>query len=424
MALPRRDINTLSDSELGDYIHAIDVLRRRSQANPDDETGFDFQAGLHNDVFIGPCEHGSDLFLPWHRAHLHYFEKLLQEADTPRTSNVTIPYWDWIHPQPTGKFPPAFDRQGLSEPGRNLNPQPLPPDTREIVTTETQWKRFGGFPQGDPEGNFGRLERGPHNFMHPKFIGGKMADPATAAEDPIYFSFHCFIDLLWAEWQRRNGMPAPTSPDADLRGFDQQPQHKVADFQDTEQLDYVYELTDQLEQAFAAPVAAAPPPAPPERVAILPLSPVFRRGIAAELQDTERLQFQLAAPPEEARALTARLNQVKVPQKGSYMLRAFVHPSDVQIEVSSEEFGQEFEVGYAVLWRSHTGDGHGLGAAGGHAHHPSSAIIRFDASRALAAEAPPSEHLLTLHYSSADVEEKPEVVEEVEFEDVVMEVYA
>ena len=80
----RRDINMLSDSEVADYIHALDILRQRSAADPDDQTGYDFQAGLHNDPLIGPCEHKSDLFLPWHRAHLYYFEQLLQQSDLPR----------------------------------------------------------------------------------------------------------------------------------------------------------------------------------------------------------------------------------------------------------------------------------------------------------------------------------------------------
>src|SRR5687767_13339614 len=124
MAKERRDINALSDTELADYIHAINILRQRSEQNPDDETGYTFQAGLHNVSFIGPCEHGNDLFLPWHRAHLHYFEKLLQEADPARTANVTIPYWDWLHKEDgVRKYPAAFYMPGLAA-TRNENSLP------------------------------------------------------------------------------------------------------------------------------------------------------------------------------------------------------------------------------------------------------------------------------------------------------------
>ncbi len=422
MAVARRDINTLSDSELSDYIHALDILRQRSAANPDDPTGFAFQAGLHNDPFIGPCEHGSDLFMPWHRAHLHYFEKLLQEADPPRTSNVTIPYWDWIHPQPIGKFPPAFDQPGLASPDRDLDDESLPSETLTTVTTETDWRRFGGYPQGDPDGDYGDLELGPHNFMHPWFIGGKMADPATAAEDPIYFSFHCFIDLLWAEWQRRSGMPAPTSPNADLRGFLAQPKHQVADFQDTQQLNYVYEYTDQLEAAFGVVV---PQPAARERLATVPLEPAFDASVRKQLLDTERLQFSLAAPPVQGAALLVRLDQLKVPQKGSFMLRGYVHPKDVPFDDDDVAFREVYSVGYVVMWRSH-GMSAGHGEHGGHApqHHPTSCIVRFDVTRVLDAEALPADHLLTLRYISAPgTANAAEVIEEVEFEKVLMEVY-
>jgi hypothetical protein len=223
MTKERKDINALNNDELADYIHALNILRARSAQNPDDETGYDFQARLHNDRFIGPCEHASDLFLSWHRAHLYYFEKLLQEADPPRTANVTIPYWDWLHPEVNGRFPEAFAHpSSLYRPGRNENPGPgspgekLHPKTLQIVTEETDWNTFGGKPK--PRSGYGDLEKGPHNHMHVNFISGLMGDGDTAAEDPIYWSFHCFIDLLWAEWLRRNNVPPPTSPEADLIG--------------------------------------------------------------------------------------------------------------------------------------------------------------------------------------------------------------
>jgi hypothetical protein len=110
------------------------------------------------------------------QAYLHYFEQLLQAADPPRTENVTIPYWDWIHAEATGKFPAAFSKEGLFEDDRDEEPEELPSETLTIVTGERSWAEFGGYPEGDPNGDYGRLERGPHNFKHPSFIGGKMAN--------------------------------------------------------------------------------------------------------------------------------------------------------------------------------------------------------------------------------------------------------
>ncbi|MFC8918571.1 tyrosinase family protein [Streptomyces sp. NPDC057116] len=430
MAKKRRDINSLTEAQLDDYIHALNILRARSEANPDDPTGYAFQADLHNNVFVGPCEHGSDAFLPWHRAHLHYFEQLLQAADPPRTADVTIPYWDWIHEQPTGKFPPAFDKPGLTSPGRDTEPRPLPPDTLDIVTTETSQTAFAGYPETDPDGDYGRLEEGPHNYMHAGFIQGKMGDPAQAAEDPIYWSFHCFIDLMWAEWQRRNGAPPLTSPTFELRGFLDQPKHTIADFHNTLDLDYEYEYSDQLATAFGV---GAAPPVPRALVTAKSMEPVSDADIGTQLRDTERLQYRFPAPPEEGRRLAVRLNELKVPVTGSYMMRAYVHPDDEEFR-ADEDFAQRYGVGYVVVWRAHVhedghrghGDHHGPPPA---SHHPASCTARFDVTSVVnATPAATENHVLTLRYvplpSNLDRAERPaELIEEVSMRNVLMEVY-
>jgi len=319
----RKDINTLSAGELSDYIHALDILRARSEIDEDDPTGYAFQAALHNDGFVGPCEHGNDQFLPWHRAHLYYFEQLLQGADPPRTANVTIPYWDWLHRETSGKFPAAFGGPGLFKPGRNVVAADLPPDTLIIVTGEMDWNEFGGYPKGSPTGDYGRLEDGPHNDMHGSYIGGDMASPNLAARDAIYFSFHGFIDLMWSEWQQRNGMPPPTSPTADLRGFLTQTLHKVQDFQRTTGLGYEYEYTDQLKAAFAVTV-----PAPVKRslVGTERLRSLSEGGLEADLQEKEWTQFAFPPVSERAMATMVRLQDLRVPRGGSYKLNVYVPP--------------------------------------------------------------------------------------------------
>ncbi|MDQ3918958.1 MAG: tyrosinase family protein, partial [Acidobacteriota bacterium] len=415
MAKKRKDINELSADELANYVHALDILRARSAQNPDDESGYDFQAGLHNDVFIGPCEHGNDLFLAWHRCHLHHFEKLLQESDPPRTQGVTIPYWDWLHKEAGArKFPDAFYRPGLSG-QRNEASLPLPPDTLDIVTGEPDWNKFGGYPKDDPINNYGKLELGPHNYMHPQYIGGKMAFPGTAAEDPIYFSFHCFIDLLWAEWQRRNGEPPATSPDADLRGFLPKPKHKARDFQRTTDLDYEYEYTDRLKQAFEV---SQPPPPPPQGLLLTErLEPLFADTVSAEMLKKSSAAFALPKLATTPTSATLRLRDLKVPVTGSYMLRAFVHPKGVPFDANSKEFEERYYVGYVSLWRAHAGghgahEGHGGDAGheghGGHGHHPqphhpAACTVRFDVSKSIfeAGAAGASGLLLTLQYVPA-----------------------
>lgn len=48
---------------------------------------------------------------------------------------------------------------------------------------------------GDPVTSF-------HNFVH-VWVGGSMA-AHTSPNDPVFFLHHCFVDKLWAEWQRRH----------------------------------------------------------------------------------------------------------------------------------------------------------------------------------------------------------------------------
>lgn len=417
----RRDIDTLSEAELSDYIHALDVLRKRSTEDPDDVTGYDFQAALHNDSFVGPCEHGNDRFFPWHRAHLHYFELLLQAADPPRTTNVTIPYWDWIHPQEGRKFPAAFDLPGLFSEGRNLDMQvKLPPDTLEIVTGERSWPQFGGYPNNDPNGDYGRLEQGPHNHMHSRFIDGRMGDPDTAAEDPIYFSFHAFIDLLWFEWQRRNGMPPVTSPEVELRGFADQPKHLLGDFADPGALELDYEYTDRLNDAFGV----EPPPAPELRrfLAAEPLEPRFREPLPQALRSEGGLDFTVPTV-EEAPTTVVRL-QLNVPTTGSYTVFGYLHPSELTYAPGDPAFTDSWGVGYAALWR-----GHGMPDDDDHAaqaHHPPSMTVRFDVTDVLASADDPSDLVLTLDWVAAPnqgraEEVAPRLAEEIDIEALELE---
>jgi tyrosinase len=79
--LKRRDVNALSQVKLN-------IVRARSLANPDDPLGYDWHARRHNDMDVGPCEHGNDLFFAWHRCHLYYFEQVLRATDPPLTSDV------------------------------------------------------------------------------------------------------------------------------------------------------------------------------------------------------------------------------------------------------------------------------------------------------------------------------------------------
>jgi hypothetical protein len=88
------------------------------------------------------------------------------------------------------------------------------------------------------------------------------------------------------------------------------------------------------------------------------------------------------------------------------------------------------------MWRAHmhapdAGNGHGGHREhGGHrpaAHHPPSCTVRFDVTSVLAAGESPADQKLTLQYSPAPNPGDPvpaaQIVEEVDLEDVLVEVY-
>jgi hypothetical protein len=199
----------------------------------------------------------------------------------------------------------------------------------------------------------------------------------------------------------------------------------VKDFQTVTELGYEYEYTDRLTKAFAIPTTPVPPK---EVVATEPLRPLFDAPVSSELEGKARLEFGVPALPQPDSVAVIRLEQLKIPTAGSYMLRAFVHPRDVPFEPDNRDFAQRHSAGYVTLWRAHAGAAEHAHA--GHAHHPTECTVRFDVTRALgigAGEAVP-EQVLTLQYIPAPTTpgagaRAEDLVQEVALEDVLMEVY-
>src|SRR5262249_48539132 len=102
--------------------------------------------------------------------------------------------------------------------------------------SNSDWNRFAGGVKSQG-GFYGAFEQPSHNQMHFAYVGGSMADPSEAAMDPIYWSFHCFIDFTWDRWQQMY-QKMPTSLDAVLQGFTDSP--TPADTVDVKKLGYFY----------------------------------------------------------------------------------------------------------------------------------------------------------------------------------------
>lgn len=188
-----------------------------------DNRGFNHFAGLHGVPGFYCWHHDrsdrsrrpANLFLPWHRAYLLYFENALRDQG----EGVTLPWWDWTSDQshstgipdafaeenadgnpnplfsarmfvPTAN--PPLDQMTTRQPG---DPSELPTSDQidDLITNHVQFQDFSG-----------QIED-VHDMVH-GWTGGDMGVIATAAFDPIFWSHHCMIDRLWYLWQLKNGV--------------------------------------------------------------------------------------------------------------------------------------------------------------------------------------------------------------------------
>jgi tyrosinase len=232
------------------------------------------------------CEHGTPLFLPWHRAYLYYFELAMQTRLGPRftpiapqdpeLAEVGLPWWDWTsddshregipeayaqdevdgqpNPLATSTIGSCIGGEALftgvwSAPLVNAVRQQIPgsitddgpprtvrdpdepdelPRAATINDIVLQQNTFGTFVIS--------LEQ-VHNDVH-VWVGGSMALVPTSAYDPIFWSHHAMIDRIWYLWQISDlGMdPPPDMMGTVLAPFPM----TVAQTLDVERLGYDY----------------------------------------------------------------------------------------------------------------------------------------------------------------------------------------
>jgi tyrosinase len=212
----RQPVSNLSAAELDTFRQTIAKSKALS-----DNRGFIHFAGMHGWP-ANLCQHGSPLFLPWHRAYLYMFEMSLRDI----TPDVSLPWWDWTSglshqngipaaytdpaPNPLLGSQTGLDTDTLSQIQQQI------PDALDFTVNPPQTVRAPGSPDQLPsadtiesvlqEGTFdgftNRLED-QHNQVH-GWTGGSMGIVPLAAYDPVFWAHHCMIDRLWYLWQLRN----------------------------------------------------------------------------------------------------------------------------------------------------------------------------------------------------------------------------
>jgi Common central domain of tyrosinase/von Willebrand factor type A domain len=260
----RKNIYALTDTELADFIDALNELKASGEYD-------DFVARHHdamNTPTLMPGEsmadtlrnvaHRGPSFLPWHRVFLRELETLLRS----KKPGVMLPYWDWAADQPLGNAAPLWNTNIAN--GRIYIGGDGDPASGDRVTTGpfTTWVALiesGGalVPRPGPAGLILRLGRDPqgtatmptatqvtnslsiatydsapwresqattpsfrnrlegwlresgetgsqlHNKIH-LWVGGDML-PGTSPNDPVFFLHHCNVDRIWALWQDQHG---------------------------------------------------------------------------------------------------------------------------------------------------------------------------------------------------------------------------
>lgn len=204
----RRNLATLDpgDPVLQTYKDAISAMKALPAT---DGRNWIKQSDIHRDW----CAHQNWWFFPWHRAYLHHFEEICRELTGDDT--FALPYWDWTTIR---GVPPAFEGDasnplfldGRTAPDFSRWDEFVAPSVLERSLGNASFTLFSGWPSAnlDHLQRFigGSLEGGAHNYIH-RFVGGLMGDPATAGQDPLFWTHHAMVEFCWVEWNINRGNP-------------------------------------------------------------------------------------------------------------------------------------------------------------------------------------------------------------------------
>lgn len=269
-AVDRDDRSPEAKRRLASLMRGVRVMKSRP---PSDPTSWFFQAAVHGvsdeeiqraadrdpgviefirsgqtRIFWNQCPHNgqpSADFLVWHRAYVHYFERILRDA--AGDPELSLPFWNYTGDEPD--FPLMFQLRELPEgdepvPVLSVPTNPLFDADRAFAMAvrgatglhprvagawdgvvgeqpglKDELDFFGatedtGFAGGVYDENprtKGLIEVQPHDNVHIAVGGliadeaGRMADVQQAAFDPIFWVHHVNIDRLWVKWDNLTG---------------------------------------------------------------------------------------------------------------------------------------------------------------------------------------------------------------------------
>jgi tyrosinase len=217
----RRNAARLTSGQLADLRAAFRAVKQI-----DDDRGYAHHAGIHGLPLPIGCDnaHGTEFFLPWHRAYLYFFERAVRD----QVPDAMLPWWDWrTSGRRAAAIPDAYARKTV-ERKRNplasadVSPLALQQGGNAVPARTVRSPGGPGAPplptvaqvkqvlQLDDFVDFSFQLEQLHNNVH-MWVGGHMGQIAYAAFDPIFWAHHCMIDRIWRLWQLRHPGGDPPS---------------------------------------------------------------------------------------------------------------------------------------------------------------------------------------------------------------------
>nr|BAM15845.1 hypothetical protein [Portulaca oleracea] len=234
-----------------------EAVRRMKLLPEDDPRSFAQQAKIHCAYCNGAYHiagttdndhrlqvHGSWLFLPFHRAYLFFFERIL--GSLVNDPSFAIPYWNWDHPD--GMYMPSiYTQDGLSNPlyddyrdekhfkslidlgygGDEIKKEDNTkiPEENQIFYNlwhmhvhvarpkEAELFMGGRYAAKDKYSinSPGTIERVPHTPVHiwvgdpEREYSEDMGSFYSAGRDPLFYAHHANVDRTWTIWKGLDG---------------------------------------------------------------------------------------------------------------------------------------------------------------------------------------------------------------------------
>lgn len=238
------------DAEHANVAALQDAYDRMQAISASDNRGWSFWSMYHgfdryecwHHARVGASSFPHDLFLPWHRAYLTFFDNAARDQNP----DAILPWWDWTSPASQTSGLPALYVSG----GTALQSGPVPPINGQ---PERRTTRNSGSPNGLPGAadvaavlaltdfrDFSNQLQDIHDSVH-GWVGGDMGSIATSAFDPVFWAHHAMIDRIWYLWQLANGVNNIPANYLDLALF---PGYTVEQVLDVRTLGYDYATSD------------------------------------------------------------------------------------------------------------------------------------------------------------------------------------